>query len=102
MIRRPPRSTLFPYTTLFRSFGCVCLYDGAGQTLTVASVGSKSGPLAAELALMEGTTVQIDENGLSSCVDRKSTRLNSSHLVISYAVFCLKKKTHQPVMPALI
>src|SRR5256885_13117005 len=68
MIRRPPRSTLFPYTTLFRS--------GAVKHLVAAfddpSVGVASG---------------------RDVRDRKSTRLNSSHLVISYAVFCLKKKT---------
>src|SRR5947199_7284857 len=74
MIRRPPRSTLFPYTTLFRSiFGW--------QAFT-----SLPGP-AAELQSGESQTVQLDREG-----DRKSTRLNSSHLGISYAVFCLKKK----------
>src|SRR2546426_3162073 len=90
MIRRPPRSTLFPYTTLFRSvrhfrpfrllrlrrFRLLAAFSreltdlgsgGLGQTLAQSSVRAKS-------------------------IDRKSTRLNSSHLVISYAVFCLKKK----------
>src|SRR2546426_8482242 len=67
MIRRPPRSTLFPYTTLFRSNKVASLKDDLG------------GPVAPP-ALQ---TIQKD---------RKSTRLNSSHLVISYAVFCLKKK----------
>src|SRR5256885_7431176 len=79
MIRRPPRSTLFPYTTLFRSY-------------------SKGGtPMCA--ALKEATKItqawsQEHPNGFPPIVikDRKSTRLNSSHLVISYAVFCLKKK----------
>src|SRR5256885_5825073 len=66
MIRRPPRSTLFPYTTLFRS------NPGA---FTHTSIALRDALL--------GTGVQLD---------RKSTRLNSSHLVISYAVFCLKKK----------
>src|SRR5256885_5532233 len=70
MIRRPPRSTLFPYTTLFRSHQL-----GAG--LAAALVGDV-GELHAGVAVV---------------ADRKSTRLNSSHLVISYAVFCLKKKT---------
>src|SRR2546426_7926088 len=69
MIRRPPRSTLFPYTTLFRSWAA------AG----VVAVGS-----AVALRLL------LAPHG--ACRDRKSTRLNSSHLVISYAVFCLKKK----------
>src|SRR5256885_10527357 len=70
MIRRPPRSTLFPYTTLFRS--ALDRADGGGQRLAAA----------------------IPPPGLRR--DRKSTRLNSSHLVISYAVFCLKKKNKTP------
>src|SRR5256885_5403115 len=72
MIRRPPRSTLFPYTTLFRSAGRsqVEWAELAGKRLV--SVSHKSG----------------------NRLDRKSTRLNSSHLVISYAVFCLKKKNN--------
>src|SRR5256885_6943714 len=70
MIRRPPRSTLFPYTTLFRSSRTM---DHAGYQVALDVF---EGPL--DLLLQ----------------DRKSTRLNSSHLVISYAVFCLKKKTH--------
>src|SRR2546426_1207326 len=68
MIRRPPRSTLFPYTTLFRSFGAI--YNWAWF------VGF----------LLSGAIYIVGMR------DRKSTRLNSSHLVISYAVFCLKKK----------
>src|ERR1035437_10793717 len=70
MIRRPPRSTLFPYTTLFRS----------GSTASNAGSWSKKYP------------------GALANTDRKSTRLNSSHANISYAVFCLKKKTKQQVM----
>src|SRR5256885_3375939 len=75
MIRRPPRSTLFPYTTLFRSE----FHSGLSTALPYGSRDYKKfetevGNLAEQLA------------------DRKSTRLNSSHLVISYAVFCLKKK----------
>src|SRR5256885_12083284 len=74
MIRRPPRSTLFPYTTLFRSGVETML----GQTAAViAPISSLSGKV-----FLEGEYWK----------DRKSTRLNSSHLVISYAVFCLKKK----------
>src|SRR2546426_9637605 len=75
MIRRPPRSTLFPYTTLFRSL--------LRAHLTVVLVAARHvGRQAREVAR------HVDpDNG-----DRKSTRLNSSHLVISYAVFCLKKK----------
>src|SRR5256885_13412406 len=75
MIRRPPRSTLFPYTTLFRSM--FTGFSGAGGFFT-------DGALDAEVIVHEYT------HGVS--IDRKSTRLNSSHLVISYAVFCLKKK----------
>src|SRR5256885_4870917 len=76
MIRRPPRSTLFPYTTLFRS-----------QHLAGA----------ADLQVVHGQVearahAEVPGIGLAGQPDRKSTRLNSSHLVISYAVFCLKKK----------
>src|SRR5690349_23599145 len=80
MIRRPPRSTLFPYTTLFRSDGRLCARArGLGGGLArLAGVG---GPLGAA-ALADPARIQ----------DRKSTRLNSSHVEISYAVFCLKKK----------
>src|SRR5256885_15291822 len=76
MIRRPPRSTLFPYTTLFRSRRGVHR-RGAG-------------PLAPCLRHRDGTRAVARP----AAGDRKSTRLNSSHLVISYAVFCLKKKKH--------
>src|SRR5256885_5282891 len=87
MIRRPPRSTLFPYTTLFRSYAWTF---GDGQ--------SASGATPMHLYTTPGTyTVTLtvtDARGAVSqpVTDRKSTRLNSSHLVISYAVFCLKKK----------
>src|SRR5258707_3249654 len=67
MIRRPPRSTLFPYTTLFRS------------------------PLDSRVSASARAEVRL-RSGLLFCLDRKSTRLNSSHANISYAVFCLKKK----------
>src|SRR5256885_10173106 len=80
MIRRPPRSTLFPYTTLFRSRGGRGAFDHAGD---------------AEVCEIDvAFVVQEDVLRLDVAVDedRKSTRLNSSHLVISYAVFCLKKK----------
>src|SRR5256885_7185528 len=102
MIRRPPRSTLFPYTTLFRS-GNVVLSgehgfqrqhhagdfarrcDGAERMGRFAGVGSK----------LEFDPVETNLLPTPANRDRKSTRLNSSHLVISYAVFCLKKKkTH--------
>src|SRR5256885_4759616 len=72
MIRRPPRSTLFPYTTLFRSMGHHELRAGLGAGYRICRAGFSE--------------------------DRKSTRLNSSHLVISYAVFCLKKKKTPPYL----
>src|SRR5258708_28496639 len=86
MIRRPPRSTLFPYTTLFRS-------------------GLAGGP--ARCAVSEHDCRRAEEDGPGACgrvsdpagpssSDRKSTRLNSSHQIISYAVFCLKKKKIKP------
>src|SRR5438552_14753307 len=81
MIRRPPRSTLFPYTTLFRS----ALVDG----LLDARSGERQIDVVDDLAYPLPVTV-ICEQARSS--DRKSTRLNSSHQIISYAVFCLKKK----------
>src|SRR5947207_5652301 len=81
MIRRPPRSTLFPYTTLFRS------YSGSGKTTLVSLLAGLLAPDAGEIVL-DGAVV--DAPGGEE--DRKSTRLNSSHTVISYAVFCLKKK----------
>src|SRR5256885_9742768 len=83
MIRRPPRSTLFPYTTLFRS-------EAQLAERYLAWLLSAVGPDAS----LRGTSIVIDcANGAAcSLADRKSTRLNSSHLVISYAVFCLKKK----------
>src|SRR5438034_6287726 len=81
MLRLPPSSTLFPYTTLFRS----CL-DQLWRT-----VGLPARP-AKERLLVIGNPPYVEAKRLSS-EDRKSTRLNSSHTVISYAVFCLKKKT---------
>src|SRR5687768_18566198 len=78
MIRRPPRSTLFPYTTLFRS----CGRGTEALQLMVDRVGSHQEIEKSELSLVENFFDQ----------DRKSTRLNSSHGYISYAVFCLKKK----------
>src|SRR5256885_5230920 len=77
MIRRPPRSTLFPYTTLFRSVSPRRVSSVKGMFAL-----RKSGSLRSAYS---GTAVLVSR-------DRKSTRLNSSHLVISYAVFCLKKK----------
>src|SRR5256885_6143398 len=75
MIRRPPRSTLFPYTTLFRSLQ----RPGAARS-------------AAILQNIQTRVLEEEQTITAEVLDRKSTRLNSSHLVISYAVFCLKKK----------
>src|SRR2546430_5719425 len=85
MIRRPPRSTLFPYTTLFRSVEIV--RDPAGQ-------------LADGLHLLRLAQL-VFQVTLGGHVDRKSTRLNSSHSQISYAVFCLKKKTRAESYPTM-
>src|SRR5256885_4236076 len=87
MIRRPPRSTLFPYTTLFRSRPEVAEKLRPGTH--AATFGGN--PLACRAALATIETIEAD-GLLERAEDRKSTRLNSSHLVISYAVFCLKKK----------
>src|SRR3712207_8867455 len=86
MIRRPPRSTLFPYTTLFRSRDIVKL---------VAFGGRARNELAYLAASAEDLAADPRSNPLTEAErDRKSTRLNSSHANISYAVFCLKKKKH--------
>src|SRR2546426_5489957 len=88
MIRRPPRSTLFPYTTLFRSI-YQCLKDHyGGDSLLFVSLWNSRVPLYA----VESAQSILNEDIEFIGEDRKSTRLNSSHLVISYAVFCLKKK----------
>src|SRR2546430_12155514 len=80
MIRRPPRSTLFPYTTLFRSRFAVLAQRREARPLDER-------PVAAAARLLQRQTCRRD-----ALPDRKSTRLNSSHSQISYAVFCLKKK----------
>src|SRR2546430_2585372 len=81
MIRRPPRSTLFPYTTLFRSV------LGVLSALLIVVFGGSTGALLPLYAVAVFTAFTLSQSG-----DRKSTRLNSSHSQISYAVFCLKKK----------
>src|SRR5256885_7619279 len=89
MIRRPPRSTLFPYTTLFRSVlkaNTTSGGDGVSIVHTLEEAEQALRALAAPPLLAR---------------DRKSTRLNSSHLVISYAVFCLKKKSNKPFLVIL-
>src|SRR3712207_8784987 len=93
MIRRPPRSTLFPYTTLFRSYKEKVLGDSrimkGGRTTIPKKVREK-------LSVKDGdfSTYLLTRNGFVKIRDRKSTRLNSSHANISYAVFCLKKKNY--------
>src|SRR2546426_7335028 len=88
MIRRPPRSTLFPYTTLFRSRAVARQERAAVLVQRVRHLELATG----ELLICEPRPLLEHENGPRFAEDRKSTRLNSSHLVISYAVFCLKKK----------
>src|SRR5256885_11814430 len=89
MIRRPPRSTLFPYTTLFRSISAQYAGSPAMRRRGRAVGGSLLlSDASARGAAVLGTVLRAHEGP----GDRKSTRLNSSHLVISYAVFCLKKK----------
>src|SRR3712207_7357845 len=87
MIRRPPRSTLFPYTTLFRSPGHASgLVTSQGVRTWIDDLAHRAGGAAARRRHRQG----LEERGQQ---DRKSTRLNSSHANISYVVFCLKKKT---------
>src|SRR3712207_8364806 len=90
MIRRPPRSTLFPYTTLFRSIGPG--YRGGADLVRAAAGGAGVGRNISGAPVGRGRGVRRAREE----VDRKSTRLNSSHANISYAVFCLKKKKEQP------
>src|SRR3712207_7332733 len=92
MIRRPPRSTLFPYTTLFRSIlGVTVLVGWDPIAVDLAVILSVGAMLAASLGYALGS-VYAKQTFADFPPDRKSTRLNSSHANISYAVFCLKKK----------
>src|SRR3712207_6900522 len=100
MIRRPPRSTLFPYTSLFRSEVAERLVEQHGPGARGQRAGQRHALLlaAAQLVRVAGpVAVELDQAQEVlhpvAPVDRKSTRLNSSHANISYAVFCLKKKT---------
>src|SRR5688572_31354910 len=93
MIRRPPRSTLFPYTTLFRSFEPHAGGVGAAEEFVGDQAIVDAEPVR-ELPLRASHRRQRGDPG-SHAEDRKSTRLNSSHSQISYAVFCLKKKKKQ-------
>src|SRR5256885_13291589 len=102
MIRRPPRSTLFPYTTLFRSYTQADRGEFSGpvehnpiescQYLAVCSSRIISGGLVRPFEIQTSLNAFLGQP--FTWRDRKSTRLNSSHLVISYAVFCLEKKTY--------
>src|SRR5439155_25785323 len=101
MIRRPPRSTLFPYTTLFRSPAALLALD-AGKHVYVEKPcchNIREGRLMADAVQRSGRLLQVGTQSRSTpCVeDRKSTRLNSSHVAISYAVFCLKKKKKRAI-----
>src|SRR5258707_10415898 len=89
MIRRPPRSTLFPYTTLFRSK--LPLVEGRDPSKPDEVLVPQ--PFAATLGIAPGDRISLSHNATTQ--DRKSTRLNSSHANISYAVFCLKKKNNE-------
>src|SRR3712207_7969739 len=101
MIRRPPRSTLFPYTTLFRSWHLVSNlpHPGSEDRALVEGALLPAADLA-EVVRLYGLRMWVEQSykqvkhalGWSQYQDRKSTRLNSSHANISYAVFCLKKK----------
>src|SRR2546430_5553315 len=91
MIRRPPRSTLFPYTTLFRSLLDVDMPGMDGNSVC-RRLRAESRFATVPIVMVTG---HEDSPAITRALDRKSTRLNSSHSQISYAVFCLKKKTKQ-------
>src|SRR3712207_8743123 len=100
MIRRPPRSTLFPYTTLFRSQPLIVV-DGVpfdNQTMNQENLASgNSVALGNRSSDYTNRAGDLNPEDIES-IDRKSTRLNSSHANISYAVFCLKKKLNIPLL----
>src|SRR2546430_11323301 len=95
MIRRPPRSTLFPYTTLFRSAGIGLPLDPIEVLPAGIHLDQHASGLAAQLFVvftLDATEAFVVHPDVAQHLDRKSTRLNSSHSQISYAVFCLKQK----------
>src|SRR5436309_11006277 len=97
MIPRPPRSTLFPYTTLFRSTNRWAVEDARARGAEVVALHAYEVPVPAPDAAPSSPVdlpalVAEAHDSAQQFVDRKSTRLNSSHVKISYAVFCLKKK----------
>src|SRR5689334_24162289 len=89
MLRRPPRSSLFPYTTLFRSNHVLDLFRGEDR---LAAHLRRDARQALGAIVRRHDRLRIGARGIDEPLDRKSTRLNSSHSSISYAVFCLKKK----------
>src|SRR3712207_8737669 len=96
MIRRPPRSTLFPYTTLFRSDVRLDLFVDVDELGGIATIAVPPGRLGEQAIVVQPAVRRVlglIERLRIGTADRKSTRLNSSHANISYAVFCLKKKT---------
>src|SRR3712207_8174348 len=96
MIRRPPRSTLFPYTTLFRSMPAdeyLALLEERAQDMYGRGSAASRADTVATLWTLSFDRIEADDPAALQLLDRKSTRLNSSHANISYAVFCLKKKT---------
>src|SRR3712207_7000513 len=97
MIRRPPRSTLFPYTTLFRSKRTELVTSAAADRVRSTPRLFPEDNLRARLAeaVLASSAVPARKDQRAALADRKSTRLNSSHANISYAVFCLKKKKSQ-------
>src|SRR3712207_7573338 len=97
MIRRPPRSTLFPYTTLFRSVLAGRLRNTSDAPLTLDAMTARllddaGGAVRGSVSFAQGFAHGLYSPAYGPAEDRKSTRLNSSHANISYAVFCLKKK----------
>src|SRR3989442_8407864 len=92
MIRRPPRSTLFPYTTLFRSLLHQHVSGGGQQHPQLVGEEARAAGAVDFKSVMQLFYPVLDLGAAAPAADRKSTRLNSSHVRISYAVFCLKKK----------
>src|SRR5256885_7289391 len=99
MIRRPPRSTLFPYTTLFRSLACTASQlPQKAKEHAIFQEELEAGCRSISALRKRGVRI-LGGGDYGFSRDRKSTRLNSSHLVISYAVFCLKKKKKKYPLP---
>src|SRR3712207_8599531 len=102
MMRRPPRSTLFPCTTLFRSFRTVHINRDALTLDAVPGLVGSPGAFGLQAVGVTVTDVRADAwMAAGATLDRKSTRLNSSHANISYAVFCLEKTTYKSIDPTL-